>query len=77
MPNEITLNGVLYLKAEGRHGDLLTVKEVADLTGRGLHTIYDAINAGELTAHVPNGCVRGMRVRRSDVMRWMEGGADV
>ena len=72
LPNELLVNGTLYVKAQGRHSDLLTVRDVAELTGSGVHTIYDAIKAGELPARVPNGCVRGMRVRRSDAMAWME-----
>lgn len=73
LPAEIILNGTLYLKAEGRHHDLLTVKEVAQLTGREVHTVYDAIKAGDLKARIPNGLKRGMRVRRADAMDWMEG----
>lgn len=75
MPDELTVNGVLYVRADGRQSDLLTVRRVAELTGRDVHTIYAAIDRGDLPAKVPNGLTRGMRVRRSDAMAWMEGKA--
>ena len=85
MPDEITINGELYvrasvdLKAErGREpegpDDLLTVEEAARLAGRARRTLYDAIRAGELEAMTPNGISKGKRIRRKALVAWMEGG---
>ena len=73
VPDEIVLNGVLYIRADGRSEDWLTVKEAAQLSGRDVHTVYGAIKSGELDARVPNGLTKGMRVRRGDLMAWMAG----
>lgn len=73
VPKEHVIDGHLYVLADSRHHDLLTVKEVAQLTGREVHTVYDAIKAGDLKARIPNGLKRGMRIRRADAMDWMEG----
>ena len=73
MPDELTINGVLYLRADGRQSDLLTVEQVRDMTGKSVHAIYDAMNDGRLPYSVPAGCKRPRRARRSDVIAWMEG----
>lgn len=73
MPDEIVLNGVLYIRADGRSEDWLTVKQAAQLCGRDIHTLYNAVRDGELDARVPNGLTKGMRVKRGDLMAWMAG----
>ena len=75
MPDEIVVNGVLYLRADGRSEDWLTVSQAAQLSGRAPRTLYEAIRAGALDARVPNGLTKGMRIRRGDLMAWMDGKA--
>ena len=75
MPDELTINGVLYLRADGHQSDLLTVAEIREMTAKSVHTINDAMNAGLLPYSVPSGCKRPRRARRSDVLAWMEGRA--
>ena len=88
-PETHVINGVTYHRAEGfvidgvifvadDGGDeLLTVNEIRELTGKGITTINRAMNDGRIPYSVPNGCEKPRRAWRSDVMRWMEGGADV
>lgn len=73
MPDELTINGVLYLRADGRQTDLLTVAQIHDMTGKSIHTINDAMTSGRLAYSVPNGCKRPRRAKREDVIAWMEG----
>lgn len=73
MPDELTINGVLYLRADGRQSDLLTVAQISEMTGKSIHTINDAMTAGLLPYGVPNGCKRPRRAKRADVLAWMEG----
>lgn len=75
MPDELTINGVLYLRADGHQSDLLTVAEIREMTAKSIHAINDAMNAGLLPYSVPSGCKRPRRARRSDVLAWMEGRA--
>jgi hypothetical protein len=70
MPDELTINGVLYLRADGRSEDWLAVKAAARLVGKDPHAIYDAIRDGELDGRKPSGTTRGIRVRRGDLMEW-------
>jgi excisionase family DNA binding protein len=69
-PDELTINGVLYIRADGRSEDWLSVKQAARLVGKDVHAIYNAIKANELDGRKPNGSTRGIRVRRGDLMAW-------
>lgn len=69
-PDELTINGVLYLRADGRSSDWLTVRQAAQLVTKDVHSIYDAIKAGELDGRRPNGSKRGTKVRRDKLMEW-------
>lgn len=75
MPTELVINGTLYVRAEGRHTDLLTVAQIHEMTAKSVHAINDAMNAGLLPYSVPAGCKRPRRARRADVLAWMEGRA--
>lgn len=75
MPDELVINGVRYVRADGRQEELLTVAQIAELAGKDVHSIYSAMNSGLLPYSVPNGCKRPRRARRGDVMAWMEGKA--
>lgn len=71
MPDELVINDVLYVRADAEHDQWLTVKEAATMAGHCVHTIYDAIEAGEIPSYMPNGLKRGRKVRRADVVAWM------
>jgi len=73
MPDELTINGVLYVRADGNQQDLLTVAQIHELTGKSIHSVNDAMNDGRLPYSVPNGCKRPRRARRADVMAWIGG----
>lgn len=73
MPDELIINGIRYVRADGRTEDMLTVAQIAELTGMGKHTINDAMNEGRLPYSVPNGCKKPRRARRGDVMAWLDG----
>lgn len=86
MGDTIVLNGVTYVSLERANQmvrdaldtsmpeqEWLTVAQAAQLAGRGERTLYDAIRQGRLDARTPNGLRRGMRIRRGDLMQWMEG----
>lgn len=73
MEDVLIINGIRYVRADGQTGDMLTVAQIRDLTGKDVHSIYDAMNDGRLPYSVPNGCKRPRRARRADVMAWMEG----
>ncbi|NLH91095.1 MAG: helix-turn-helix domain-containing protein [Atopobium sp.] len=49
-----------------------TVTEVAKMTGFARTTVYDAVKCGDIKALLPNGVVRGFRIRESEVERWMK-----
>ncbi|MBP3894220.1 MAG: helix-turn-helix domain-containing protein [Atopobiaceae bacterium] len=49
-----------------------TVRELADESGIPRRTIYAAAQRGELSAFLPNGSRRGMRIRPSEFVRWLE-----
>lgn len=51
----------------------LPVAEAAALTGFSERVIRTSIRLGELPSLMPHGTLRGRRVRRRDVERWMEG----
>ena len=71
MPDELVINDVLYVRADVQHEQWLSVKEAARMSGRAIHTVYDAIEAGDIPSFIPNGLTRGRKVRRSDVIAWM------
>ena len=73
MPDELTINGVLYVRADGNQQDLLTVAQIHELTGKSIHSVNDAMNDGRLPYSVPHGCKRPRRARRADVMAWIGG----
>jgi len=73
MEDVLIINGIRYVRADGQTGDMLTVAQIRDLTGKDVHSIYDAMNDGRLPYSVPSGCKRPRRARRADVMAWMEG----
>lgn len=54
-------------------GGWMTVSQVAEWTGLSRSGIDHAIARGALPAHTPRGLKTGRRVRRDDVLRWMEG----
>jgi len=49
-----------------------TISEVAKQTGFARTTVYDAVKFGDLKALLPHGMERGMRIRGSEVDRWMD-----
>lgn len=69
----VTLNGVLYVYAKPSGDQMLTVAQIAELTGRCKTTVNRVMNAGLLPYTTPNGCVRPRWAKRSDVEAWMEG----
>lgn len=73
MEDVLIINGIRYVRADGQTGDMLTVAQIRDLTGKDVHSIYDAMNDGRLPYSVPSGCKRPRRARRADVMAWMGG----
>lgn len=81
-PDELTLNGRQYVARDvaerllAEKGSALSrwysVSELASEFGIPARTIYDAVSAGELATFVPNGCIRGFRIRDSEFARWVE-----
>lgn len=77
MPESLTINGVLYVKAsqtESRSPRLersYTAVELESLTGVNRQSIYRAVRDGRLNATFPNGSARGMRITESDFSAWM------
>lgn len=51
--------------------DYMTVKEAAELLGMSTRSVYAAIERGELKALVRRGYVKGYRISRQEVDRWM------
>lgn len=51
----------------------LSVAEAAALTGFSERVIRTSIRRGELPSLMPHGALRGRRVRRRDLDRWMRG----
>ncbi|WP_282742216.1 helix-turn-helix domain-containing protein [Olsenella uli] len=49
----------------------LSVAEASELSGFSERVIRTAIRRGELASLMPHGAVRGRRVRRRDLERWM------
>ena len=49
-----------------------SVAQVAELIHSDQRLVRSAIDAGELAAFVPSGCVRGIRVLGQWVLDWME-----
>ena len=72
MPDELTINGIAYVRKDALPKadvqiDCLHYQSVSELAkefGIDRHHIYAAINAGELTYVLVNGCVRGKKVCR-------------
>lgn len=48
----------------------LSVSELSEAYGIPRRTVYDAIKRGDIAVFVPNGCVRGYRVRVDEFERW-------
>lgn len=53
-----------------------SVPQLHEMTGVPATTIYDAIHAGRLKAHVLPGTGRGWRVKRSEAERFFSGGGE-
>ena len=53
--------------------DYMTVKEAAELMGISTRSVYAAIERGELKALERRGYVKGYRISRQEVDRWMRG----
>ena len=76
MPDELTINGVLYVRAGAQPSEMLTAAQVAQMAHKDVHSVYAAMNAGLLPYSVPNGCKRPRMVRRADAMAWIGGNGD-
>lgn len=80
MPDRIELNGRWYVAEdtlekqqsppESEPYELLG--QICREYGVNHHRAHDARRAGLLDARLPNGNLRGYRVRRSEFLRWME-----
>lgn len=53
-----------------------SVKQLSEMTGVPLSTIYDAIHAGRLKARTLPGNEKGLRVTKSEAERFFVGGGD-
>jgi len=76
MPDELDVNGVRYLRADLARAEpeverTLSIGEASEATGFPRDVIYAAIKRGELPAVMPNGTLRGARIRVSALARWM------
>jgi len=77
MPESLTINGVLYVKASQTESPSrpfersYTVTEIESLTGVNRQSIYRAVRDGRLSATFPNGSARGMRITERDFSAWM------
>lgn len=75
----LTLNGVEYVRADlipqvqpSRMERTYSVQEIEDLTGVSYQSVYRAVRSGRLQAVYPNGTRRGMRIKESEYLRWIE-----
>lgn len=77
MPESLTINGVLYVKASQTESPSrpfersYTAVELESLTGVNRQSIYRAVRDGRLSATFPNGSRRGMRITERDFSAWM------
>jgi len=70
MPDELDVNGVRYLRADLARAEpeverTLSIGEASEATGFPRDVIYAATKRGELPAVMPNGTLRGARIRVS------------
>jgi len=76
MPESLVINGVKYVREdamESRSPRLersYSVSELESLTGVSYQAIYRAVKRGELEAILPNGSMRGMRIKESAYLAW-------
>lgn len=52
--------------------DYLTVKQTAELLGISERSVYKAVERGELRAIVRRGYVKGYRIAKQEVDRWLK-----
>lgn len=86
MEDVLVINGITYVTLE--HARLMADEARADTPAQSLEMsvaeaakvahcdrrrIRAAIDAGEIKARIPNGCVRGRRVSRASLYEWMLG----
>lgn len=76
-PATVDFGGVTYVRAdlirEGTAGieRSYSVSELSDMSGFPASTIYDNIRKGSLSAVMPNGTTKGMRVMQSRWDEWL------
>lgn len=76
MPETLTVNGVRYVREDvmecqsPRLERSYSVREIESLTGVNYQSIYRAVKRGDLEAMLPNGSMRGMRIKESDYLSW-------
>lgn len=86
MPDTLVINGITYvtlerarrMAEEARAQPVpqsleMSVAEAAKEAHCDRRRIRAAIDAGEIKARIPNGCVRGRRVSRASLYEWMLG----
>lgn len=79
MPSELTINGVMYVRADAIEGRTpeqaverwYSVAELADMSGFTASSIYRAMADGRLAYKCPNGSDVGRRVARSEWERFV------
>lgn len=78
MPNELNVNGVLYVRADEQEGRTpepierwYSVAELAELSGFTTSSIYRAMASGRLAYKCPNGSDVGRRVAQSEWERFV------
>lgn len=86
MPETLVINGITYITLEQAQrmaeeakahavppSPEMSVAEAAKEAHCDARRIRAAIDAGEIKARIPNGCVRGRRVNRASLYEWMLG----
>lgn len=77
MPDELTINGVAYVRADRRQKPFDTihyckVSELAKEFRIDRHHIDRALNSGELTYSLMNGCTKPKYVLREKFIEWLK-----
>jgi len=75
----MTIDGALWLREDVARAEFgaptipptVSIAEASEATGFPRDVIYAAIKRGELPAVMPNGTLRGARIRVSALARWM------
>ena len=71
MPESLVINGVKYVREDAMESQCprlersYSASELESLTGVNYQAIYRAVKRGELEAILPNGSMRGMRIKES------------